>query len=163
MSVENPVGNCPELSVTELTQVLQPIETARGLPNACYTNEDVHKFERAQVFSQGWACAGFSIDAPNKGDLYPFEFAGLPLLLMRALDGALRVFHNVCQHRGRTLVEAPGNVKKAVACPYHSWTYGLDGRLIGTPHVGVWVSTAVRALTKIAWASNLFVMKSGLV
>ena len=136
MNVINQIGNQPELSMDAMRQVLQPIEKARGLPNSCYTDTSVNLYERQRVFAEGWACAGFAIDAPNKGDLFPFEFAGLPLLLMHGKDDVIRVFHNVCQHRGRTLVDKPANFKKAVACPYHSWTYGLDGALIGTPHVG---------------------------
>jgi choline monooxygenase len=122
--------------VGAMRQVLAPIETARGLPNACYADPAVMAIEQRRIFREGWFCAGFVMDVPDNGDLSPIEVAGLPLFLSRGMDGAIRVFHNVCRHRGRILVEAPTNTKKAIMCPYHSWTYGLDGRLIGTPHIG---------------------------
>ena len=126
----------PDLTAEALNRVLGPIEAARGLPNACYTDPPTIETERQRVFLEGWACAGFAMDVPLAGDLYPFEFAGLPLFMARGLDGVVRVFHNICAHRGRILVDAPKNVKKTVVCPYHSWTYGLEGNLIGAPHVG---------------------------
>ena len=125
-----------ELNEEALRRVLSPIETAHGLPNACYANPTVFEIERRRVFAEGWACVGFVKDVPAAGGLYPFKFAGMPLLMVRRIDGAVGVFHNVCRHRGRKLVEASINVKKAIVCPYHGWTYDLDGALIGTPHIG---------------------------
>lgn len=125
-----------ELDTESLRRTLNTIETANGLPNACYIDRAVYEVERQRVFAEGWACAGFAKDVPAAGDLYPIEFADMPLLMVRRTDGTVRVFHNVCQHRGRKLVEAPTKVKKAIVCPYHSWTYDLDGALIGTPHIG---------------------------
>lgn len=119
-----------------LSRVGQPIAAARGLPNAVYVDDRVHDRERAQVLAGGWSCAGFGLDAPGPGDLCPIEFAGAPLLLARGDDRRLRVFHNVCRHRGRTLITTPRRARKSIVCPYHSWTYGLDGRLTGAPHVG---------------------------
>lgn len=126
----------PELDTDALNRVIEPIDSARGLPNACYTDPITIEVERQRVFAEGWACAEFSMDVPVAGDLFPFEFAGLPLFMVRCAEGIIRVFHNVCQHRGRILVEEPKNVKRTVVCPYHSWTYGLEGDLISTPHVG---------------------------
>ena len=125
-----------ELTIGGLKRVLDPIETARGLPNVCYTDARVIELERQKVFFEGWACAGFAMDAPDIGDLYPFQYAGLPLLMVRGEDNLVRIFHNVCQHRGSKLVDAPRTTKKAVVCPYHSWTYNLLGHLISAPHVG---------------------------
>ncbi len=117
-------------------QVLQPIETARGLPNTVYTDTAAHAEECRRVFGGGWACLGFAHDVREPGDAYPVIFAGLPLVMVHGRDGEIRVFHNVCRHRGRTLVEGPENLKTSMVCPYHSWTYALDGQLTGTPHVG---------------------------
>ena len=119
-----------------LRRVLEPIETARGLPNPCYVDADAYDDEARRVFAGGWACAGFAMDAAEAGDLYPFAFAGMPLVMVRGRDGELRVFHNICRHRGRILVTEPGHVEKAMVCPYHSWTYDLAGGLVGAPHVG---------------------------
>ena len=136
MVIDAILNNKTELTAKALSRVLEPIDVARGLPNACYTDPMTNEVERQRVFVEGWACAEFSMNAPVTGDLFPFEFAGLPLFMVRGTDGTIWVFHNVCQHRGRILVEKPKNVKKSVICPYHNWTYSLEGELIGTPHVG---------------------------
>jgi len=114
----------------------RPIAEARGVGNAAYTEPAFLAFEREHVFGPTWACVGTGADVPRAGDLHPVDFLGLPLLLVRGRDRAVRVFHNVCSHRGVRLVDAPARVGRAIVCPYHSWTYGLDGTLTGTPHIG---------------------------
>jgi phenylpropionate dioxygenase-like ring-hydroxylating dioxygenase large terminal subunit len=64
------------------------------------------------------------------------SFLGQPLVMVRDKDGILRVFQNICRHRGMILVQEPGKIERAIRCPYHSWCYELDGRLRTTPHVG---------------------------
>jgi len=164
-------GRTPNLNEELLNRVLNPIETARGLPNACYTDETVLELERQRVFAGGWSCVGFAKDVPETGDLYPFEFAGMPLLMVRGRDGAVGVFHNVCRHRGRTLVETAGNVRTTIVCPYHSWSYALDGALVGTPHAGGpgkhscpgldKQSIALRDVRSAEWFGLVFVDLSG--
>ena len=73
---------------------------------------------------------------PILGDLRPITFLGQPLLMARGRDGVIRVFENVCRHRGVILVSEPADGKPVIRCPYHSWCYGLDGNLVTTPHVG---------------------------
>jgi choline monooxygenase len=128
------------LTKDDLGAVLKPIEAARGLPNVCYTDTPVFELERRRIFAGGWACAGFAHDVAGTGALYPFEFAGMPLLMVRVEapgePNSLRVFHNVCRHRGRILVPAPKSVKKAIICPYHGWSYDLSGSLVRAPNVG---------------------------
>ncbi len=120
----------------ELTAVLQPIERANGLPNRCYTDEALFRLERARLFEAGWACIGFASDIPQPGDAMPVDLMGLPLLTLRDHDDMVRVFHNVCRHRGMKLVSEPTKLKALIVCPYHAWTYKLDGALRGTPHIG---------------------------
>lgn len=120
----------------DLDTVLQPVATAHGLPNDFYTNADVFDLERDRVFRPNWSCIGFGKDIPNPGDLKPVTFLGQPLLMARDRDGMVRVFENVCRHRGMILVAEPMNSKSVIRCPYHSWCYGLDGALRTTPHVG---------------------------
>ena len=125
-----------ELMNEAFRQVLKPIEQARGLPNQIYTDDHAHAYECRNVLARDWACIGFTKDIAKPGDAFPIDFAGYPLLMVHGRDDTIRVFHNVCRHRGRTLVETPTHLKSAIVCPYHCWTYGLDGRLIGAPHVG---------------------------
>lgn len=119
-----------------LERVMMPVETARGLPNEAYTDPEIFATERALIFARSWTCIGFAKDVPEAGDLRPVEFLGRPLLLVRNRQGAVRVFENVCRHRGMTLVGEPGRCKGVIRCPYHSWGYDLDGALRATPHVG---------------------------
>lgn len=125
-----------DFPVIQLKRVLNPIEQATGLGNAYYTDEQYFKLERDRVLGQGWACIGFASDVEQSGYVKPIEFMGLPLLLMRSREGVLQVFHNVCSHRGMKLVQEAGEIQGMIRCPYHSWTYDLNGALKGTPHVG---------------------------
>ncbi len=124
------------ISPADLVAVTAPVSRARGLPNPCYTDPALLSEERARVFAPGWAGLAFAHDAPEPGSVKPVTFLGQPLLLARDREGVLRVFLNVCRHRGMILVEAAGTLSRAIRCPYHSWCYELDGRLRTTPHVG---------------------------
>lgn len=119
-----------------LAAVLAPTAKASGLPSDLYTSDACFARERDTLFASTWACVGRGSDAPQPGDVTPVDLMGMPLVLVRAGDGALRVFHNVCSHRGNRLVAEPCRVTGAIRCPYHSWTYALDGTLRGTPHIG---------------------------
>jgi len=121
---------------SDLAAVIQPVSTARGLPNAFYVDPAVFEEEKKKVFFRNWAAIGFVSDAPNPGDAKPLTFLGQPLVMIRDKDGTLRVFQNICRHRGMVLIEKPGKIERAIRCPYHSWCYELDGRLRTTPHVG---------------------------
>ena len=119
-----------------LEAVRQPIETARGLPNAHYIDPDVFEVEKNAVLFANWAGLAVAADVPEPGDAKPVEFLGLPLLLIRDREGVVRVFQNICRHRGMILVSEPQKIEGAIRCPYHSWCYSTQGKLISTPHVG---------------------------
>ena len=108
----------------------------QGLPNRYYDNRNDFIAERSKIFSPMWVCIGFASDVSHPGDAFPLEFMELPLLLVRDLDRRVRVFHNVCRHRGHLLVADPGQMGRSISCPYHAWTYALDGSLIRTPNIG---------------------------
>jgi len=128
---------CPMTIIqTDLSQVTRPVGEARGLPNAYYTDPALFDEEKQQVFFSGWAGLGFAKDVPEPGDAKPIRFLGQPLVMVRDKAGTLRVFQNICRHRGMILIEKPGKIARAIRCPYHSWCYELDGRLRTTPHVG---------------------------
>ena len=78
--------------------------------------------------------AGLASEIADMGDARPVEVAGRPLILARAQDGEIRAFHNVCPHRGARLLTEPVSKRPALTCPYHAWTYGLDGALRNRPH-----------------------------
>ena len=122
--------------MNDLASVLRPIETASGLPGRCYTEVSAFEDERRRLFGGDWFCLAFASDLAAPGDLLPVDVMGTALLLVRTGEGEIRCFHNVCRHRGVRLVENPQRVRKSVRCPYHSWTYDLEGRLRATPHIG---------------------------
>ncbi|WP_299193649.1 aromatic ring-hydroxylating dioxygenase subunit alpha [uncultured Erythrobacter sp.] len=125
------------LDFEALERVCQPIEQARGLPNGHYTSHEHFIAERDAVLFRSWCGIGFGKDVPKAGDVHPVAFLGMPLLLVRGREGQLRVFQNVCRHRGTVLVDAPCKVPgNLIRCPYHSWSYRLDGALAATPHLG---------------------------
>ena len=119
-----------------LDRVAHSIENANGLPNAHYIDREVFEFERNKLLFGNWAGIGLASDVPEAGDAVPVDFAGLPLLLLRDRDGSIAVFQNTCRHRGMILVEKKCNLRGTIRCPYHSWSYNLDGTLRATPHVG---------------------------
>jgi phenylpropionate dioxygenase-like ring-hydroxylating dioxygenase large terminal subunit len=111
------------------------------LPSAGYTSEALWAFERDAVFSHEWLCVGHVNEVPNAGDHLPLTIQGEPLLLVRDKKGVVRVLSGVCQHRGHPMVggltehpmDAPALNAPMLVCPYHNWTYGLDGALVGAP------------------------------
>ena len=121
---------------TPLGSVLQDVATAKGLPNAHYTDPQVFDEERKSVLFANWAGIGFGKDVPESGDAKPVDFLGMPLLLVRDDEGGINVYQNTCRHRGMILVEEKQKIKGAIRCPYHSWCYTLKGALRTTPHVG---------------------------
>ncbi len=110
--------------------------SASGLPNRAYTSVEFFELERERLFATTWTCLGHACRVRNAGDILPVSLLGIPLIMLRNAPGEIRVFHNVCSHRGNELVWEACHVKGLIRCPYHSWTYDLDGELRGTPHVG---------------------------
>ena len=116
-----------------LARMEGPIEQARGLPNEAFTSDAFFQLERQSLFRNTWVFAAPASEVPEPGDMKPVEVAGQPLILVRGNDCEVRVFHNVCPHRGaRVLIEAGSG--PALTCPYHAWSYELDGSLKGRPH-----------------------------
>jgi choline monooxygenase len=146
------------------------LERDQGLPGRHFTDEAVFQLERRAIFEKSWFCIGLSADVPAKGDLSPVTAFGEPLLMVRD-DAKLRVFHNVCSHRGALLVEAPVHGGPRIVCPYHSWAYKLDGTLVGTPHVGGAGrhvcpgldphGLGLRSVPVAEWAGHVFINLSG--
>ena len=120
----------------EVDAILQPIEKATGLPNQAYTSNAFLAYERDHVLGKSWAGLWFASDLPKKGYVKPVDFMGLPLVILRNKKDEIKVFHNVCSHRGMILVHDEMEVQGALRCKYHSWSYNLDGELKGTPHLG---------------------------
>jgi choline monooxygenase len=113
-----------------------PGPIATGLPSTAYTSEEFFALENAKLFHDSWVFVGFAHELDKPGDAIPVSVAGRPLLLVRNDACEIKAFHNVCRHRCLKLVDEPCNVGRVLRCPYHSWTYSLDGELKLTPYFG---------------------------
>lgn len=112
--------------------VAQPFERARAMPKSVYTSPEFEQAEQRHIFAREWLCAGRADALKDPGDYMTMEIAGEPVIILRDRDGALRGLSNVCRHRMSTLLEGRGSVR-SIVCPYHAWTYNLDGSLRGAP------------------------------
>jgi choline monooxygenase len=109
-----------------------PVEQASTLLPDAYRSPDYHRIEQERVFAGGWVAVGFAEQVSEPGDVHVARVAGRSVLVTRNRDGRLRAFHNVCRHRAAELVVEDCSLRR-FRCPYHSWTYDLDGRLLGAP------------------------------
>ena len=154
-----------------LRRVDLPIESATGLPNEAYTTDAAFIEDREKVISPGWACIAFVDQLPEQNYALPVDFMGLPLLITRDVNNDYRVFHNVCSHRGMKLADKPCANNGAIRCPYHSWTYALNGDLRATPNLGgVGVHThelfeqgshGLKVVRSEVWLGSIFINLSG--
>ena len=123
----------------------RPFTLEKSLPSAYYVSTGIFEKEKDAIFSSEWFCAGREEELPLPGNHLVLEVAGESVLVVRTSRGDLRAHYNVCRHRGARLCpsgdETPWNVKLGgavsaagtIRCPYHQWTYNLEGELIGTP------------------------------
>ena len=111
-----------------------PFEQARSMPTGVYISPEFLKLEEERIFGREWVCAGRAEAIAAKGDYVAFDLAGQPVVVLRDMNGDLKAWSNVCLHRMSTLLEGRGNTKMIV-CPYHAWSYGLDGKLRNAPHM----------------------------
>ncbi len=99
-----------------------------------YTDPEVFALEMERLWARAWVYVGHASQVPNAGDFLTLDIAGKPVILVRLADGGLRLLLNRCAHKGSKLVNAPsGNAGKTFRCPYHAWTYRLDGSLAMIP------------------------------
>ena len=106
----------------------------RGLPNDAFTTQAFLSLEHKTLFKRSWIFAGRASGIADPGDVEPVDVAGSSLFMVRESDDRIRVFHNVCPHRGARLVIESLRGTPALTCPYHAWTFDLNGDLRGRPH-----------------------------
>lgn len=105
---------------------------AHTLPAELYTSNEVLAFEREAIYAKEWLCAGRVERVPNPGDWFTVDICDEPVIVCRDKQGEVRAMSAVCQHRAMQVCDGSGN-SSTFKCPYHHWTYGLDGRLLGAP------------------------------
>lgn len=139
----------PQLSAPQLT-----------LPAKYYTDPAIFRQELETFFCRMWVAAGREEQLPNHGDYFLAEVAGESIIVTRDSSGSIRAFYNVCRHRGtRMCQESHGQFAARIQCPYHGWTYGLDGRLLGAPHMFEGFSREeypLHSVSVAAWEGNIF-------
>ena len=113
-----------------------PNKIFKGLPAKAYTDKDFWQKESDTVFTNSWVFVGFVHELINIGDALPITIANQPILILKNAKGNIEAFHNVCSHRCLQLVDQRKNVGKIIKCPYHAWSYDLDGNLLASPHFG---------------------------
>jgi len=110
-----------------------PLEQAFTIPAPWYVDERMEELERERVFGRNWIAVGRADQVAAPGQYFTVELAGEPLVVVRGEDGNLRAFFNVCRHHAAAVMTAPCGTARHLRCPYHGWTYGLDGALKGAP------------------------------
>ncbi|GGC12096.1 (2Fe-2S)-binding protein [Novosphingobium endophyticum] len=111
------------------------VEQAVSLPPECYIDASFFEFEKEAVFNHEWLCVGREEWVTKPGDYFTTSIIGEPIVVSRDLKGALHALSSVCQHRSMLVAEGTGN-SRAFVCPYHHWTFALDGKLVNAPAMG---------------------------
>ena len=122
----------------DLIKIKKPknTDTIYGLPSKSYIDEEFWKKECNTVLADGWLFVGFVHEFKNSGDVIPLFIAGKPILIVKNNKNKITAFHNVCSHRCLKLIDEKKNVGRVIRCPYHSWSYDLEGNLKAAPHIG---------------------------
>ena len=115
------------------THIANDPDAGWSLPAWTYADPEFFEAEVARVIRPSWQVVCHVSDVPGHGDFHTLDYIGESVVVVRGRDGALNAFANVCRHRGARLLDGPSGCAKKLVCPYHAWTYDLDGRLTGVP------------------------------
>lgn len=129
-------GFTPFLTPAEINAVCQPLERASLLPGRVYADPAIYEFETKRLFMRSWLPLAREDELPAPGTYFSRVIADEPVVITRDETGMVRAFSNVCRHRNRQVAEGAGTCKNGrITCPYHGWSYGIDGKLAGAPHM----------------------------
>jgi len=132
-------------------------ESAFSLPAWIYHDPEFFEVEKQAIFRGSWQLVCHTSDVPNTGDFHTFDFLGESVVTLRGDDGVVRSFHNVCRHRASRLLDGPkGHCGRRITCPYHAWTYSLDGRLIAVPQREAFSGLAMNKHGLVALEQEIF-------
>jgi len=132
----------PDAPISDtIRATLDKLEASRGdvseslaLPPECYASDEWFNFERGAIFDREWVALGHVGNVVERGDYFSIEILGEPLIVVRGQDDKVRVLSSVCRHRGHVLGEQKGNAK-SFTCPFHGWSYNLEGTLVSAPEM----------------------------
>ncbi len=127
--MSEPTEMCSRIALQQQLQAVLPdAERSLGIPPVCYADDALLTLEQRAVFLEGWVGLGRADRWPDPGDYSALDIAGEPVIVVRNRAGELKAFANSCRHRGSQILAGDGNCSK-IKCPFHWWTYDLDGRL----------------------------------
>jgi glycine betaine catabolism A len=134
----------------------------RSLPRDYYVSQETFELEYSRIFARQWILAGHACQIPEPGDFFTIDIAGENILIVRGAEDELRGFFNVCRHRGSRVCDAAKGRLKRFVCPYHAWTYSIDGRLEAAPTIpdGEYIDYAEHGLVSVrvaSWRGFIFV------
>lgn len=161
------ITNIHSMEAITLNAILQPIRVNEGspptissllaerqngysLPAGLYTRQDVFEADMQVFFHKQWINVGLECEIPEAGDAHVLDIGSSSIILLRDEDMQVRAFHNVCRHRGARILNPGSTVLSKLVCPYHQWTYELDGALARAPHMGVDFNKSCRSLKPVA-------------
>lgn len=136
---------------------------AQSLPQKYFTAPEIFLAEREKIFARQWLCLGHQSQLANPGDFFLAEAVGENFIVLRDYAGVVRGFYNLCRHRGaRVCDQASGRLHETLQCPYHAWTYKLDGSLVGAPHMNLAAdfrkeNFALHAVALALWEGFIFI------
>ena len=139
----------------------------KGLPAWTYNNDELTQLEMEQVFLRNWMFVGHVSDIPNSGDYQCFAMANERAVVVRDQDGQVRAFHNVCRHRAsRVVSDEKGHCGKSLICPFHGWSYNLDGSLKNVPKANAFPEIdksqfGLKSLDCEVWQGMIFIRFRG--
>jgi Rieske 2Fe-2S family protein len=116
-------------------KISRTFELRKSLPQKYFTSPELFANEQERIFSKQWLLVGHQSQLEKSGDFFLATITGESVIVTRDQKSQVRGFYNVCRHRGTRLKEDACGHASTIQCPYHAWTYGLDGRLIGAPHM----------------------------
>ncbi len=137
------------LDTSPLTALVAGQRTGQALDRALYMDPAMFERDMQRLFLRHWLCVGHASQLPNPGDYITTEYGGESVIIARGKDGAVRAMLNVCRHRGAELCAGHAGTAAFFACPYHGWTYGLDGSLESARHMPADFDRAAHALKSV--------------
>ena len=154
------------LTQSEISAVRAPLAQASLLPARVYDDPTIFRLERERIFGRSWLPLCHVSQIENPGEYVSRVLLGEPVIAMRSREGDIKVMSNVCRHRNTTLLRGSGVCKARIVCPYHGWTYGLDGKLLAAPFMDQAEGFARREISlhdfrHEIWNGFLFVVLGG--
>ena len=138
------------LDLSRIRALLDQRRDGHTLPQAFYNDPDILRFDMEAIYGRSWIMVGFEVELPEPGSTLATTVGRNPVVVVRGRDGQLRAFHNSCRHRGAQIC-APGAARRPrLVCPYHQWSYDLEGRLVNAPRMPDWFAPSEHSLRPVA-------------